>query len=240
MVPPPLTATPQPGRRYVQPSPALHPITPKPAPKRYGDASAPLSVGAGASLLWPSDEGYRVAGIGDRQAHFDLFATYDVWQASEHWVLSAGASFRTLLGDDEPDVELGVHTLQADLTARYRGCSWLVPHARVAAGVTFMRMEIEDVAVGNAYEGKDQTFAGNLGAGFTLRTKTRFFETQGGHLASLSLGLLVEGGMVLAPAADPKLAPPADAAEGIEQRTADLGKLDLSAPYVRLAAVTRF
>jgi hypothetical protein len=218
----------------------LHPITDKRPPRRHGDAGAQLLLGMGASLQWPSDDGYRVAGIGDRQAHFDLFATYDVAKLSENWVLAAGASFLTLGGADEKSVELSLRTLQADLTLRYRGCDWFVPHLRAAAGATFLRLEIEDTELATSYEGKARTFAGNLGAGFTLRTKTRFFETDRGRLASLSFGLRVEGGMVLAPVADPKLEIGSNVAEGIEQRQAELGKLDLSAPYLRLAVVTRF
>jgi hypothetical protein len=195
----------------------------------------------GASLLWPSDDGYRVAGVGDRQAHFDLFANYDVFQPSRLWVVSAGASFRTLMGADEENVELALRTLQADLTARYRGCSWWVPHVRAAAGATLLKLEVQDIALGDAfYRGEDQVFTGSLGAGFTLRTSTRFFETRTGRLASLSLGIVVEAGMTLAPAANPKLAPKPALAEGIEQRYGSFGELDLSAPYLRLAAVTRF
>jgi hypothetical protein len=222
--------------------PEKHPLRVRP-PRRHGDAGAPFAFGIGAALSWPEDDGYRVAGIGERHSNLDLFASYDVWQPVRPLVLSVGASFQALSSADDAQADLTQRTIQADLMARYSLASWLVPHLRASFGTVGTHFEVHDE--GLRTDGADVTFeddhwgvAGTLGAGLSLRTPTRLFETYGGRLASLSLGVLVEGGYTLAQAA--QLDFRGDVTSGLDERRASPGDLDRSAPYLRIQGVVRF
>lgn len=226
-----------------------HGRTPRPRPKRvFGDAGAPFALGAGVGFGWPSDAGYRVAGIGARHNRVELFGAYDVWQPVKKLVLSVGASFRTLTGGDGSVATIDERAIQADVLARYTLYRWLFPHLRASFGAVGTKLGMEDprsyssadVDLQVTYEDKDWAPLGTLGGGFTLRTKARTFETYGGHMSSLSLGVLVEGGYSLAPAAKLGLHPSTSPAPGIDVKTAAPGSLDRSGPYVRVAGVVRF
>jgi len=223
--------------------------TPRPRPKRlFGDAGAPFALAAGVGFGWPSDAGYRVAGIGSRHNRVELFGAYDVWQPVKKLVLSVGGSFRTLTGGDGSVATIDERAIQADVLARYTLCPWLFPHLRASFGAVGTKLRMEDPRSYSSadsdlqvtYEDKDWAPVGTLGGGFTLRTKARTFETWGGHMSSLSLGVLVEGGYSFAPTAKLGLHPSASPAPGIDVRTAAPGSLDRSGPYVRVAGVVRF
>lgn len=232
-----------PPRRVVFLVPAKHPVR---RPRVYGDAGAPFAVGMGMRLSWPADAGYGFAGIEETQRRFDLFASYDVFQPTSRVVVAAGAGFRTLLGGDGDRGEIHERTFLGDLTVRYTATSWLFPHVRAAAGAAYTDLSIRDEnlsADGNLgvdFEKDDWTATGELGAGLTLRTKARTFETRSGHVSSLSFGLLVEGGYSLAAAMPVKLSPADSPSSGVPLTTTKLGTLDRSAPYLRIAAVARF
>ncbi|HEY6881599.1 MAG TPA: hypothetical protein VI299_26415, partial [Polyangiales bacterium] len=74
------------------PPPQLHPLRP-PAPRVYGDAGAPFSLGIGGGLAWRHEDHARF-GTQDGSGALDVFASYDVWAPSRVFVLSAGLSFR--------------------------------------------------------------------------------------------------------------------------------------------------
>lgn len=218
----------------------------RPRPKRvYGDAGAPFAIGAGLTFTWPSDAGYARSGHDDLLTHGEIFASYDVWQPVDRLVLAAGAHFRALMGGNER-VEVRERAIQADLTLRYTAARWLFPHLRAGVGAVGTTLQIDDTEPYRTgleylgYEDKDWAPVGTLGAGFTLRTRARAFESHSGHVSSLSLGLLVEGGYIVAPAAKLDLQPTGSPASGIETRTAKAGSLDRTAPYLRIAGVVRF
>ncbi len=213
----------------------------------FGDAGAPFSIGAGLSFSWPSDRGYALAGHGDRLTHGELFAAYDVWQPVNRLVLSLGANYRALIGGNDR-AEVSERALQADLTARFTATRWLFPHIRAAGGGIRTGFRITDrggsQSSGNTqgvtYTDKDWAPVATLGAGFTLRTKARAFESDRGGASSLSLGVLVEGGYILAPAATLRLVPESSPSSGSAVKPTQAGSLDRSAPYLRVAGVFRF
>ncbi len=233
--------------RAVMLVPRTYPIRPR--PKRvFGDAGAPFMLGVGVGFGWPSDSGYAVAGLGSRHNRFELLGAYDVWQPVKKLVLSAGGSFRALTGGEGSTATIKERAIQADVLARYALLPWLFPHLRAAFGAVGTKLSMEDsIGYSSAdvdqrvsYEDKDWAPIGTLGGGFTLRTKARGFETYRGNLSSLSLGVLVEGGYSLASAAKLRLTPTTQPAPGIDLKTAALGSLDRSGPYVRVAGVVRF
>ncbi len=233
--------------RVVMLVPRTHAIRTPRAPT-YGNAGAPFAIGAGLSFSWPSDVGYSLSGRGRSVSHGELFASYDVWQPVKKLVFAAGAHFRASIAGSNDRADITERAIQADLTARYTATSWLFPHLRIAGGAVGTTMSIDDQAdyrIGGddqrvTYEDKDWAPVGTLGAGFTLRTRARAFETDAGRVSSLSLGVLIEGGYTLASAAQIKLRPTSSPASGLDVKTSQAGSLDRSAPYLRVAGVVRF
>ena len=126
----------------------------------------------------------------------------------------------------------------------------LQPHARLAAGAAFLNAELEENGVtyrdgstgildGELFDSLVSPFA-SLGLGFTLRTPTRLFEDEKGHLAALSAGFMLEGGYTLAAPVEVALDGPGPGDQGIALREPGLGELKRSGPYVRGSLVMRF
>ena len=218
-------------------SPRLYPIVPRP-PRRYGDAGAPFALGLGASFIWRDDIGYELFSRSSRSSAFELFASYDVWAPSSAVVFALGAALRSELHEADDAFHLAHNALQAEATARFMATRWLWPHVRIAAGFMATRFEAEERDSDLAFEDRDIGFVGSLGAGLTLRTPARLFETYRGRLASLSLGVLLEGGYTLASAAS-LLAKPTASSE-IPRDTFAFGELDRGGPYLRVLFVIRF
>jgi hypothetical protein len=187
--------------------------------------------------VWNDDAGYRRAG-GDRRPQFDVMASYDLLQPTKHLVVSLGASLRRSQSEDD-DLSIGDNTLQGELIARLASSSWLWPHARASVGAAWTRVELKDAGVGGNLEDRDVGLASSFGGGLTVRTPARAFETRGGHLASLSLGVLCEAGYTLAKDAT-FVATPSGGEADLERGSVRLGSLSRSAPYLRIMALARF
>jgi hypothetical protein len=80
----------------------------------------------------------------------------------------------------------------------------------------------------------------SFGAGLTLRTPTRVFEDRGGRMASLSVGLMVEGGYALRAPLELNLDGPGPGDGDIALSEGSLGELSRSGPYVRTSIVLRY
>ncbi len=223
--------------RYRLPPPQLYPITRPRPPRRYGDAGAPFAFGVGASLLWRKDEAYKLFTASDPGAGLELFATYDIWTPFRGAIVAAGLSYR-FQGLGEERLDLSLHAAQAELMARFAAASWLWPHLRVAVGVNTTRFHVDDGASDLSYEDHTAGVASTFGGGFTLRTPSRLFETWGGHLSSLSLGLLLEAGYTLEEAAELEAKP--TRSSDLARTTFPLGKLERNAAYMRVTGVVRF
>ncbi|MDB4940725.1 MAG: hypothetical protein JWP97_259 [Labilithrix sp.] len=232
---------PAPRRRYgsapvQQPAPDWRP-TPR-EPRRYGNAGAPFALGVGGSLLWRNDHAEHVLSKHKATGALDVFATYDVWSPMRGAVIAVGASLRheAWLGND--DYSLHNNAVQAELMARYGVTRWLWPHVRAAVGGVTSHFKQRDTLARLDYDDRSSSAIGTFGAGFTLRTPARLFETHRGWLASLSFGLLVEGGYTVAKPADFHLKPTQSG--DLARSTFAVGSVDRSAPYLRLMGVLRF
>jgi hypothetical protein len=192
--------------------------------------------GIGGSLRFRSDHGYRQLHSAKQQSEFELTGAYDVFQPVRRLVFAAGLDYRYAAFGDSDTLLILTHAVQADLIARYTPASWLFPHVRAGIGAQLSRADLDD----DVYKAHDRnaSVTGSLGAGFTLQTPRRLFETWGGHLASLSLGLLLEGGYAFASAADFQLKIKTNS--DLPLARIPLGKLDLGGPYLRILAVVRF
>ena len=231
-LPPPVLYSP-PRARYRLPPPRVFGIE----PRRHGNANAPFALGVGGSLLWRDDRAQHLLSDHNRIGAFELFATYDVWTPARSLVVAAGASLRSEAKLGSEDYDLHDNTVQAELQTRFGVSRWLWPHIRLGVGGTVTRFTAHDRVADITYRDQSGTVVGTFGAGFTLRTPARAFETHRGRLASLSLGLLVEGGYSVAKAADIDLKP---THSGDVARTSfSLGSIDRSAPYLRLMGVIR-
>lgn len=231
----PLPAAP----RYQFAPPRLYPIRPQPQRKRhYGDAGGPFALGIGGSVLWRNDRAYQLFTSEGSSAAFELFASYDVLTLFKGAIVSAGVSYRNELLSGDQNLDLRHSTAQAELMARFQAAGWLWPHLRAAVGVVSTRFSYRDERARIDYDDRDAGLASTFGAGFTLRTPARLFETFNGRLASLSLGLLVEGGYTLAKAAELEATP--STKSSVPRATFSLGSIERSAPYLRIAGSVRF
>jgi hypothetical protein len=120
---------------------------------------------------------------------------------------------------------------------RWDACTFLAPHLRLAGGASLFELQLD----GNNFQESDSAVSGfgSLGAGFLLHTPARSFETRSGKYASLSFGLLLEGGYALRSPVDFALRTVRDQ-RAIDVVNARLGRLDLSGPYIRTSLVVRF
>lgn len=233
--PPPPPYVSRPSRTYRLPSPRLIAIDRK-RPRRYGDAGAAFTLGVGASVLFRGHGAYDAFTASTASSALDVFASYDVWSASRV-IVAAGLSVRSeRLGRDD-DLSLRQNALQAELSARYALLRWLSPHLRIGVGAILTRYEYEDQLASLTYEDRDAGVVATVGAGFTLRTPARLFESAAGRLSSLAFGLLFEGGYSYA--SDATLELDAGDAE-VTRASLSLGSLPRAAPYLRVSAVLRF
>jgi hypothetical protein len=217
--------------------PRLRPVEPPPEPRIHGDATEHVAIGIGGSLLWHQEQGYRITEQKQTSA-FEVFASYDVWTPVPAFTLAAGVSLRNESRSIDFDYDLKQHTVQAELLARLRATPWLDPHLRVAVGGVITTFSRSDTSAGVTYEDRAGGVASTFGAGLTLHTPVRLFETRRGKLSALSLGVLVEGGYTLL--ADADLAAKPTRSGEVTRATFSFGSLDRSATYLRIAGVVRF
>lgn len=231
VLPPPAFAKP-PEREAVFKAPRIKP------PKRYGDAGAPFALGMGVAIRFRSDSGYQKLNAQDHQNEFDLFASYDVYQPIKRFVIAAGINYRHAELGDDPTVSLKTNAVQADVIARYTLTTFLFPQLRAGFGAQLSRIDLSDESGGFEAHDKSASAAGSVGAGLVIQTPRRAFETRRGWLASLSLGLLVEGGYAFA--APATFYAQVKSESELDAGTIKLGQLKLSGSYLRIGGVIRF
>jgi hypothetical protein len=230
-------------QRAQPPAPA-QPVAQRPlAPRVYGDAGAPIAINFNLDSVFYDDAGYDLFAQDDVTPRFGVSIGYDLVAFADDLFLAPelGWGYES---EDEHSVfgsvgtELTSHTFYAGASLRYVLLPWLQPQARLAAGVSVL--DVEATATGEAAD-RDRAWSpfASLGAGVLLRTPTRTFENREGRFASLSLGLLIEGGYALRSGASFEL-DGASNKNAIPITPASLGELSLSGPYVRTSIVTRF
>jgi hypothetical protein len=229
-------ARPYPPPRYRLPPPILSPVTPE--KRSYGDAGAPFSLGVGGVLIW-RNEAHERFGNQKTNGGLDLFASYDLWApARSTFVVSGGASYRRDRRQRTELADLTDHLLTAELTGRMRATSWLWPHVRAGVGVAITHVSVKDALADLKFSDRDTHVAGSFAAGFTLRTPTRALEDHRGRRASLSLGVMFEGGYTLAP--DASLRPEPEERGDIRRSSPGGFKAETRGAFLRILGLIRF
>lgn len=214
-------------------------------PRVYGDARAPFMIGLDFDVLFRHDVGFHHFDGGETSLRLGGFASYDVLELAPnvHLGVELGAGFEHdtapgLLGGSGGKAELDSQTVHAGVSVRWDALPVLSPFARATGGASFFQLSFDDNTP--ALETSHATSGfGTLGAGVLLHTPPRSFEDRNGNLASFGLGVLIEGGYALRSPVDFALHTPSDP-HAITVVDASLGRLTLSAPYVRAAFLIRF
>lgn len=225
-----------------------NPPTIAPAPPRpIRSAGAPLALAVVFERSWANDQGYDLFGGKSKIRQFGLWVAHDIWSMSPRVILAAEAGWagwdeKSDYLDTDVETQLTTGSLHLGANIRYTLEPWLQPQLRVAAGVSFLEMKIASIEDNSSVTFSDRAVLPflSLGGGVLLRTPTRLFESKTGNFASLSMGVLVEGGYTLAGVGSFSLNPEAHSDEDIEIRSVDLGKLDRSGGYLRISVVVRF
>jgi len=159
-------------------------------------------------------------------------------------------------GNEDVDDRVLGGALAADLNTnaffggaqlRWVPIDFLQPYARVVGGAALIDMELSSFAPsetfaddgGEPFDSLISPFA-SLGLGLTLRTPARAFENRRGDLASLSTGVMIEGGYTLAAPVETQLDGRGPDRRDIALTEAEFGELERSGPYVRASLFVRF
>jgi len=214
------------------------------AEQAHGDAGAAFALGVSIVFPWYTDPGYDVFSSDNVPEAYGLWAAYDVSAIRTDTIAALELGWDTehtasnVLGGTISS-ELQSNAVHAALQLRYVPVDFLQPHLRLAAGVSFVAMALRTSSPSERFTDDAVSPFGSLGLGLTLRTPTRMFEDKHGNLASLSVGVMVEGGYTLAAPLDYKLDGPGPGKRDIALTEPSLGTLDRSGPYIRVSFVGR-
>ncbi len=220
---------------------------PEEAPVVHGDAGAAFALGLSLDAVWNTDPGYDVFAEDDVTPRFGLWGSYDVAALRDDVfaAIEVGWGHESESGHvlGVASTELRTNVAYAGVNLRWVPIDFLQPHLRIAGGAALVDARLQ---AGQTFrDGADGFFEdlispfGSAGLGFTLRTRTRAFEDRRGKLASLSFGLMVEGGYTLAAPIEVALDGPGPSSRDIPLAEPDLGDLDRSGPYIRVSLVGR-
>jgi hypothetical protein len=218
-----------------------------------GDAGAAIAIGISVESPWYTDPGFDVFRDEDRTTRFGLWAAHDLISLQPDLILAAELGWgreheseNGLLGGTLRS-ELDTHAFFAGVQLRWVPLAMLQPYARLAGGAALLDAELHTNAPAEEFDedelspfGDAVSPFGSLGAGVMLRTPTRMFENRRGGNASLSFGLMLEGGYTLAKPVEFTLDGEGPGERDIALAESELGTLDRSGPYARLSFVVRF
>jgi hypothetical protein len=215
----------------------------------HGDAGAAFALGLSLEAPWYTDASYDAFTSEDSDVgtRLGLWLGYDVASLSDELIaaLELGWGHENTEGRvlGVADTNLTTHAAYAGATVRWVPLDWLQPHLRVAGGAAIIdaRVVARDTfhdGAGGVFEDMISPFA-SAGLGFMLRTPTRMFENRRGRFASLSFGLMIEGGYTLAAPVDVEVSGPEPSSRGIPIAEPALGELERSGPYIRVSLVGR-
>jgi hypothetical protein len=209
----------------------------RPARRVSRTADGRVALALGGVLLFSKDPGFDFAFEGNRQRGIDAAASCDVFRPVDKLNLALGASVRRFVGESEAgQVHLRTLNATADVSLRYELLPVLPVFVRAAFGFASAEARIDTGA--RSVTGSDIAPLGQIGAGVVLQTAPGWFESPSRRLAKLTFGLTVEGGMGFGPALAPRF--DATTSYGTTQYYPSLGKLDATAPYLRLLGTLRF
>jgi hypothetical protein len=193
---------------------------------------------------WYTDPGYDAFAEDDVARKPGVWLGYDIFSLRTDTIAALELGWGT-----ETDEENGVlgsisttlesHAFHGGLQVRWVPIDFLQPHARLAGGVSVVHVDFDTSSPQQHFEDDGILPFGSAGLGLTLRTPTRLFEDRKGQLASLSFGLMVEGGYTLSAPLEPKLDGKGPRQTDIALSEASLGQLDRSGPYLRFSLVGR-
>ena len=180
-----------------------------------------------------------------RDATYDLFATNDaltvfsvgagrtVWTSGN---LSLAALGLWEIGGRSAEtrgneMSLRVQRFQLAPEVRYHVHYRVYGFARLGLGAEYVRATLENELFGGSLASKSWAFAGDLAGGAAVQ----IFRQPSGERRTPRMWFAAEGGYALVTDTTLSFAPDADAPERAE--TDELGELDLSAPYFRLAVL---
>ena len=219
-------------------------IEPKPEPERVrGDAGAAIGIGLSFEQDWNLDKSYDLFGEDDVAPRVSLWFSYDLLSLGQRTILSGEIGVGSGRDETRGEFDGMATTLQntrLQVAVYLRQVIWPVfqPHLRLAGHLAYLEADL-DFHGEERFSDNGFTGGGSLGAGFMVRTPTRLFENRRGEFASLSFGVLLEGGYMLASPVSFELVE--DQPEGrVEVRYPPLGELALSGPYFRSSLLVRF
>jgi hypothetical protein len=217
-----------------------------PGPRVYGDAGAALAVGVSLDTPWYTDSGFDVFRDEDMTTRLGLWAAHDLVSLQPDLIMAVELGWgreherESSLRGGALRSELETHAFFAGAQVRWVPLGMLQPYARVAGGAARVDMELRSASPAQRFEDDAVSPFGSLGLGLLVRTPTRLFESRRGRYASLSFGLMLEGGYTLAAPVEMKLDGRGPGERDIALTEADLGELERSGPYARLSWVARF
>jgi len=210
-------------------------------------ANARIGIGLEIDTVWNTDPGFDLFSEDDVSTQVGVWFSYDLLPITKQLTLAGEVGVGIGGAEHQPQKDLdltwSMNSFKAYLAAnlRLQVFTWMLPHIKLGCGALFGTLELELKDEDQHQTESEDTASplGTIGAGVTFQTPKGMFEGNDGAFASLSLGLLIEGGYTLASSMSLTLKTERDE-DPIENRTAELGELDLSGPYIRTSVLVRF
>lgn len=213
--------------------PVAKPRIPKPPPTSF-----PWQVYLAVGGYWNQDDGYHFLARRNAAGRAGIGVTRDVLELPRELRLTLELGYRgesqseqDVLQGMVEDVDMEAHDWLAGVWLRHHYRPWLSSHARLHGGMSRVQLAFSDPASGDRFRAHDWVPFVGLGVG-------------GAAEASLSrlfaLGIFVEAGYVLTPAASFDLEDRDASSDRIGGELADVGSLSRSGPYARAGIGLRF
>jgi len=218
-----------------------------PSDRDYEVPNARVGIGLEIDTVWNTDPGFDLFSEDDVSTQIGVWFSYDLLPITEQLTLAGEVGLGVGGAERQPqkDIDLtwSMNSFNAYIAAnlRLQVFPWMLPHIKLGCGALFGTLELELKDQKPVQTESEDTISplGTIGAGVTFQTPKRMFESSDGTFASLSLGLLIEAGYTIASSMSLTLKTDRDK-DPIENRTAELGELDLSGPYIRTSVLVRF
>jgi hypothetical protein len=204
-------------------------------------------IGAATNVLWRTDTGYDLFAPDDPLPAADVFAGLDVLRLGDDVAIGVelgwGIEVHEAAFAQAAHAHYESHSFSAAAHGRRAITDWLGLDARLALGASYGMARITGTDA-EPLADSDWSFFGSAGLGATLRTPRGLFTMDSGAFRSLSFGLTVEAGYVLASPHSFAVAPEEPGnAEAAADRLAPagvaLGDVARAAPYLRFAFFAR-
>ncbi|MCG8553692.1 MAG: hypothetical protein MJD61_00165 [Proteobacteria bacterium] len=226
---------------------------PEPSPGARTESSNPLSLGLEIQAIEIGSHGFDLYSDDDVSRNAGAFVGYDGMRPTTHSVLAVELSWK--LAADEAQFQrqqlarLRTHTFSASLSLRHQVAAWLWPELRLGLGASLLRMQLGrlggDAPVlpqgpfdpslpASRYKDQGTALIAMLGLGARLETPAGWLGRAGiRFMRQTRAGLLFEAGFLLSSSTTLRLQPADLAPDAIVPRTAELGSLSRSGPYLR-------